>query len=116
MWFRASRRIGLKCLYCMRARKESDDDDRVKMDRMEKRRSLHSCERTRERKEKVALTISSFLNYKLRVCARKFCASEHVFMIRLYDVRNVPSSYRQPGGRGQLLSRRYRTHSGWSFS
>ena len=73
---------------------------------------------TRERKEKVALTtsISSFLNYKLRVCARKFYVSEHVFTIRLYDVRNVPSSYRQPGGRGQLLSRRYRTHSGWSFS
>ena len=29
---------------------------------------------------------------------------------------NVPPSYRQPGGRGQLLSRRYCTQSGWLFS
>ena len=35
---------------------------------------------------------------------------------RVYDVRNVPSSYRQPNGNGQLLSRRYCTHSGWLFS
>jgi hypothetical protein len=28
---------------------------------------------------------------------------------------NSPSSYRQLGGRGQLLSRRYCKHSGWSF-
>ena len=28
---------------------------------------------------------------------------------------NVPPSYRQPGGRGQLLSRRYCTHSVWLF-
>ena len=33
-----------------------------------------------------------------------------------YDVCKVPSSYRQLGGRGQLLSRRYCTHSGWLFS
>ena len=26
---------------------------------------------------------------------------------------NSPSSYRQPGGRGQFLSRRYCTHSVW---
>ena len=29
-----------------------------------------------------------------------------------YDVCKVPSSYRQPSGRGQLLSRRYCKHSG----
>ena len=29
---------------------------------------------------------------------------------------NSPCSYRQPSGRGQSLSRRYCTHSGWSFS
>ena len=29
---------------------------------------------------------------------------------------NVPLSYRQPSGNGQLLSRRYCTHSGWLFS
>ena len=117
MWFRKSRRKGLKCLYCMRARKESEDDDRVIMDRMEKRRSLNSCETRENGRKRSSLTtsISSFLHYKLCVCARKFCVSEHAFTIRLYDVRNVPSSYRQPGGRGQLLSRRYRTHSGWSF-
>ena len=118
MWFRKSRRKGLKCLYCMRARKESEDDDRVLMDRMDKRRSLNSCETRENGRKRSSLTtsISSFLHYKLCVCARKFCVSEHAFTIRLYDVRNVPSSYRQPGGRGQLLSRRYRTHSGWSFS
>ena len=33
-----------------------------------------------------------------------------------YDVCKVPSSYRQPGGRGQLLSRRYCTHSKCFFS
>ena len=33
-----------------------------------------------------------------------------------YDVCKVPSSYRQLGGRGQLLSRRYCTHSGRLFS
>jgi len=32
------------------------------------------------------------------------------------DVCSVPSSYRQLGGRGQLLSRRYCKHSVWSFS
>ena len=32
---------------------------------------------------------------------------------RVYDVCNTPSSYRQPGGRGQSLSRRYCTHSEW---
>jgi hypothetical protein len=30
--------------------------------------------------------------------------------------RNSPSSYRQPNGRGQSLSRRYCTQSGWLFS
>ena len=30
---------------------------------------------------------------------------------RVYDVRNVPSSYRQPNGNGQLLSGRYCTQS-----
>ena len=29
---------------------------------------------------------------------------------------SIPSSYRQPRGRGQLLSRRYCKHSGWLFS
>ena len=29
---------------------------------------------------------------------------------------NSPSSYRQPNGNGQLLSRRYCTHSVWLFS
>ena len=33
-----------------------------------------------------------------------------------YDVCKVPSSYCQLGGRGQLLSRRYCTHSGRLFS
>ena len=33
-----------------------------------------------------------------------------------YDVCSSPCSYRQPVGRGQLLSRRYCTHSGWLFS
>ena len=33
-----------------------------------------------------------------------------------YDVCKVPSSYRKLGGRGQLLSRRYCTHSGRLFS
>ena len=31
-------------------------------------------------------------------------------------MRSIPSSYRQPNGKGQLLSRRYCTHSGWLFS
>ena len=35
---------------------------------------------------------------------------------RVYDVCKVPSSYRQPRGNRQLLSRRYCTHSGWLFS
>ena len=38
------------------------------------------------------------------------------FCVCFYEVCNVPSSYRQPGGRGQLLSRRYCTHSVWLFS
>ena len=81
MWFRKSRRKGLKCLYCMRARKESEDDDRVIMDRMEKRRSLNSCETRENGRKRSSLTtsISSFLHYKLCVCARKFCVSEHAF-------------------------------------
>ena len=29
--------------------------------------------------------------------------------------RNSPSSIDQPSGKGQLLSRRYCTHSGWLF-
>jgi hypothetical protein len=29
---------------------------------------------------------------------------------------STPCSYRQPRGRGQLLSRRYCKHSGWLFS
>lgn len=53
MWFRKSRRKGLKCLYCMRARKESEDDDRVIMDRMDKEKELKFVRNTRERKEKV---------------------------------------------------------------
>ena len=87
MWFRKSRRKGLKCLYCMRARKESEDDDRVIMDRMDKRRSLNSCETRENGRKRSSLTtsISSFLNYKLCVCARKFCVSEHAFTIRLYN-------------------------------
>ena len=32
-----------------------------------------------------------------------------------YGVRSSPSSYRQPGGRGQLWSRRYCKHSGCLF-
>ena len=32
-----------------------------------------------------------------------------------YDVCSSPCSYRQPVGRGQLLSRRYCKHSGWLF-
>ena len=71
----------------MRARKESEDDDRVIMDRMEKRRSLNSCETRENGRKRSSLTtsISSFLNYKLCVCARKFCVSEHAFTIRLYN-------------------------------
>ena len=65
----------------MRARKESEDDDRVIMDRMEKRRSLNSCETRENGRKRSSLTtsISSFLHYKLCVCARKFCVSEHAF-------------------------------------
>ena len=33
------------------------------------------------------------------------------FCVCFYEVRNAPCSYRQPGGRGQLFSRRYCTHS-----
>ena len=71
----------------MRARKESEDDDRVIMDRMDKRRSLNSCETRENGRKRSSLTtsISSFLNYKLCVCARKFCVSEHAFTIRLYN-------------------------------
>jgi len=35
---------------------------------------------------------------------------------RVYDVCNTPSSYRQPSGNGQFLSRRYCKHSVWFFS
>ena len=38
-----------------------------------------------------------------------------LILILILDTCNSPSSYRQPGGRGQLLSRRYCTHSGWLF-
>ena len=38
------------------------------------------------------------------------------FCVCFYEVFNVPSSYRQPGGRGQSFSRRYCTHSVWLFS
>jgi hypothetical protein len=37
----------------MRARKESEDDDRVIMDRMDKEKELKFVRNTRERKEKV---------------------------------------------------------------
>ena len=31
------------------------------------------------------------------------------------DVRSIPSSYHQPNGKGQSLSRRYCKHSVWFF-
>ena len=31
-------------------------------------------------------------------------------------MRSIPSSYRQPDGKGQLLSRRYCKHSVWFFT
>ena len=37
------------------------------------------------------------------------------FCVCFYEVCNAPCSYRQPGGRGQLLSRRYCKHSVWLF-
>ena len=47
--------------------------------------------------------LSFFLSFSLFVC------------VCVYEVCKVPSSYRQPIGRGQSLSRRYCKQSGWSF-
>ena len=55
----------------------------------------------------VYLTITSYFSLSLSLlCIRA----------RVYDVRNAPSSYRQPCGRRQSLSRRYCEHSVWFFS
>ena len=47
------------------------------------------------------------------VCVIKSFA--YVFMC-VYELCNFPRSYRQPGGNGQLLSKRYCTHSKCLFS
>ena len=54
----------------------------------------------------------SCLSLCVFVCVIKSFA--YVFMC-VYELCNLPRSYRQPGGNGQLLSRRYCTHSGWLF-
>lgn len=55
----------------MRARKESEDDDRVIMDRMDKRRSLNSCEIRENGRKRSSLTnyIFFFKLQAVRVCA-----------------------------------------------
>ena len=63
--------------------------------------------RTRRKKEEEGKGTRA-LNLLFKLQAVCVCA-------RVYDVCNTPSSYRQPGGRGQLLSRRYCTHSVWFF-
>ena len=65
----------------------------------------------------------SSVSYALyRVCVSLSLVS---FYYKIYDDDDddddyvscsTPCSYRQPRGRGQLLSRRYCKHSGWLFS
>ena len=53
------------------------------------------------------LSLCVFCLFYFKLCVRMFLC--------VYEVCNSPYSYRQPGGRGQLLSRRYCTHSVWLF-
>ena len=73
----------------------------------------------RRREEKEAKLLSIFLGASLLL--HEFCISLSVSlslcecMFYYEGVCKVPCSYRQPSGRGQLLSRRYCKHSVWLF-
>ena len=74
----------------------------------------------RRREEKEAKLLSIFLGASLLL--HEFCISLSVSlslcecMFYYEGVCKVPCSYRQPSGRGQLLSRRYCKHSVWYLS
>ena len=53
------------------------------------------------------VSLSVFLSVLLKALRMFVC---------VYELCNSPRSYRQPDGNGQLLSRRYCTHSVWLFS
>ena len=79
------------------------------------------CGEEEKRRRRQNFSKSIFLGASLLL--HEFCISLSVSlslcecMFYHYEgVCKVPCSYRQPSGRGQLLSRRYCTHSVWLFS
>jgi hypothetical protein len=78
------------------------------------------CGEEEKRRRRQNFSKSIFLGASLLL--HEFCISLSVSlslcecMFYYEGACKVPCSYRQPSGRGQLLSRRYCTHSVWLFS